>query len=106
MSLNRTSPELCMSRSREVKMYPTEPLSDGIAFIEYEVLNRALGDLDTDKCSPLGTVKSRIAAIESCCVRSDALVARTLFSGAYHWMTVSSLRTGCPRSSQSPDNSS
>ncbi len=43
-------------------MYPTEPLRDGIAFIEYVVLNKALGDFETDRWSPLGTVKSRMAA--------------------------------------------
>ena len=51
-----------MSRSQEVNIYPTEPCREGIAIIEYEVLNRALGDLETEKCSPRGIVKSRIAS--------------------------------------------
>jgi hypothetical protein len=59
-------------------MYPMEPLSDGTAFMEYEVRKRGLGDLDTDKCSPLGTVKSRIAATRSRRVRSSALVEVSL----------------------------
>jgi hypothetical protein len=42
-------------------MYPTEPLSEGIAFIEYEVLNKALGDFEIENWSPRGTVKSRMA---------------------------------------------
>lgn len=46
-----------------MKMYPTEPFSDGIAAIEYEVLNKALGDFEIDKCNPRGTVKSRMASI-------------------------------------------
>jgi hypothetical protein len=32
-----------------------------MAFMEYVVLNSALGDLEMDRCSPFGTVKSRIA---------------------------------------------
>ena len=51
-----------MSRSQEVKIYPTEPCREGIAVIEYEVLNKALGDLETEKCSPRGIAKSRIAS--------------------------------------------
>ena len=50
-----------MSRSQEVKIYPTEPCKEGIAIIEYEVLNKALGDFETEKCSPRGIAKSRIA---------------------------------------------
>lgn len=42
-------------------MYPTEPCSEGIAVIAYVVLKSALGDLETAKCSPCGTVKSRSA---------------------------------------------
>ena len=61
MSLKRTSPEPFTSRLQLVKMYPTEPLSDGRAFIEYVVLKRGLGDLEIPKCSPLGTLKSRRA---------------------------------------------
>lgn len=45
-------------------MYPTEPFKDGIAFIEYVVLNKALGDLDIERCSPFGTLKSRMAVAE------------------------------------------
>ena len=61
MSLTRTSPEFLTSRSHDVKMYPTEPFSEGIAFIEYDVLNSGIVDLDIEKCNPLGTVKSKIA---------------------------------------------
>jgi hypothetical protein len=50
-----------MSKSHDVKMYPTDPFKDGSAFIEYDVLKSALGDLDTEKCSPRGTVKSKMA---------------------------------------------
>jgi len=48
-------------RSHEVKMYPTDPLSDGIAVIEYVVLKIGLGDFDTERWRPLVTVKSRMA---------------------------------------------
>jgi len=51
-----------MARAQEVKIYPTEPCREGIAVIEYEVLNKALGDLETEKCSPRGIAKSRIAS--------------------------------------------
>lgn len=64
MSLTRTSPEFLTSKSHDVKIYPTEPFSDGRAFIEYDVLKRGLGDLDIEKCNPLGTVKSKIAEID------------------------------------------
>lgn len=30
-------------------MYPTDPLSEGMAAMEYVVLNKALGDLDIEK---------------------------------------------------------
>jgi hypothetical protein len=43
-------------------MYPTEPFNEGMAFMEYDVLNKALGDWDTERVSPRGTVKSRTAA--------------------------------------------
>ena len=62
MSLKRTSPEPLTSKLQLVKMYPTEPLSDGRAFMEYDVLNNGLGDLEMEKCSPRGTLKSRSAA--------------------------------------------
>ena len=65
MSLKRTSPEPLTSRLQLVKMYPTDPLSDGSAFIEYVVLKRGFGDLDIPKCSPLGTLKSRRAVLAS-----------------------------------------
>jgi hypothetical protein len=48
-------------RSQEVNIYPTDPLRDGMAVIEYVVLKRGLGDLDIEKWRPLGTVKSRMA---------------------------------------------
>lgn len=48
-------------RSHEVKMYPTDPLSEGIAVIEYVVLKIGLGDFDTERWRPLVTVKSRMA---------------------------------------------
>ena len=46
-------------------MYPTEPFNEGMAVIEYVVLNSELGDLETDRCNPLGTVKSRMAEYTS-----------------------------------------
>lgn len=61
MSLKRTFPEDRTSRSQEVKIYPTDPCSEGIAVMAYVVLKSALGDLETAKCSPCGTVKSRSA---------------------------------------------
>lgn len=54
-----------MSSSHEVNMYPTEPLSDGIAFMEYDVLKSGFGDLDTERCNPRGTLKSSIAVSET-----------------------------------------
>ena len=54
-----------MSRSHEVKMYPTEPFSDGIAFMEYDVLKSGFGDLDIERCKPRGTLKSSIAVSET-----------------------------------------
>jgi hypothetical protein len=53
-----------MSRSQEVNIYPTDPVKEGIAFIEYVVLKRALGDFETERCRPFGTVKSRMASQE------------------------------------------
>ena len=50
-----------MFRSQEVKIYPMEPLREGRAFIEYVVLKSELGDLEIEKLSPRGTVKSRMA---------------------------------------------
>lgn len=61
MSLNRTLPDRSMFRSQEVKIYPMEPLREGRAFIEYVVLKSELGDLEIEKLSPRGTVKSRMA---------------------------------------------
>ena len=54
-----------MSRSHEVKMYPTEPFSDGTAFMEYDVLKSGFGDLDIERCKPRGTLKSSIAVSET-----------------------------------------
>jgi len=65
MSLKRTLLEPLTSSSHVVKMYPMEPFSVGSAFIEYVVLNIALGDLEMLKCSPRGTLKSRMAAREA-----------------------------------------
>lgn len=50
-----------MSSSHEVKIYPTEPLSDGMAFMEYDVLKSGFGDFDIERCNPRGTLKSSIA---------------------------------------------
>lgn len=61
MFLKRTFPDDLISRSHEVKIYPTEPWSDGIAVMEYVVLNKAFGDFETVRWRPRGTVKSRIA---------------------------------------------
>jgi hypothetical protein len=61
MSLNGTVPDVLTSNGHDVKMYPTDPLRDGIAFIEYDVLNKELGDWDTERVSPRGTAKSRMA---------------------------------------------
>ena len=47
MFLKRTFPDDLTSRSQEVKIYPTEPWSDGIAVMEYVVLNKAFGDFET-----------------------------------------------------------
>ena len=81
-SLKRTSPEPVMSRPHEVKMYPTEPLRDGRAFIEYVVLKSVFGDFEMWKCSPRGTVKSRMAGGR----RSAALgETTTAGGGAHHW---------------------
>lgn len=44
-----------------MKIYPTEPWREGIAVMEYVVLNREFGDFDTLRCRPRGTVKSRMA---------------------------------------------
>jgi hypothetical protein len=59
--LKGTVREFITFRSQEVNIYPTDPLRDGMAVIEYVVLKRGLGDLDIEKWSPLGTVKSRMA---------------------------------------------
>jgi hypothetical protein len=61
MSFTRTFPELLISKSHDVKMYPIEPCKDGRALIEYDVLNRGFGDLDIPNFRPDGTSKSRIA---------------------------------------------
>jgi len=61
ISLKGTVREDLTFKSHEVNMYPTDPLSEGIAVIEYVVLKRGLGDLDIERWSPLVTVKSRIA---------------------------------------------
>ena len=50
-----------MSKSQEVKIYPTDPLSDGIAFMEYDVLKSGFGDFDIERCKPRGIWKSSIA---------------------------------------------
>jgi hypothetical protein len=61
MSLKRTLPDDLTFKSHDVKMYPTEPFREGIAFIEYDVLNKALGDLETEMFKPRGIEKSRMA---------------------------------------------
>jgi len=40
-----------------------EPCNDGIALIEYVVLNKALGDFEIDRLRPRGTVKSKMAEV-------------------------------------------
>jgi len=62
MSLKGTVRDDLTFKSHEVKMYPTEPLSEGIAVIEYAVLKRGLGDFDIERWRPLATVKSRTAS--------------------------------------------
>lgn len=65
MSLTLTLPELLISKSHDVKMYPIDPCNDGKALIEYEVLNSGLGDLEIANFSPVGTSKSNIARAKS-----------------------------------------
>lgn len=64
MSLNLASFEFLISNSQEVNIYPTDPVRDGIAVMEYVVRNKAFGDLDTEKWSPFGTLKSKMASEE------------------------------------------
>ena len=62
--MKRTSREDARSRGHDVKIYPTEPLSEGRAFIEYVVRKSALGDFEMEKWRPRGTAKSRRALEE------------------------------------------
>ena len=85
-----------MSRSHEVKMYPTEPLSDGIAFMEYDVLKSGFGELDIERCNPRGMLKSSMAVPE-------ALGHRAGHAGeTYHLKTGSNSHRDYLRSNLSP----
>ena len=74
-------------------MYPMEPCNDGIALIEYVVLNKALGDFEIDRLRPRGTVKSKMAEVRTLVINRPIVERK-----CYLKMSALGWQINCPHS--------